>query len=198
MLRGVFAKLACGAIFLLLTGCVAPVQPLTPFPALDFQGKPVFLLDATKIQIVSSPAAAPEAPLQPVDFPVMPRDVALAWAGARLQAGGGSALVTFHVQEALAYAEPLTVKDGVGGFFLTEPKERLTASLKVVITATMPTGSDARTVAEASITRDVPEDASPEARQAIWFSMTEALANELDARLDAGMQRYFSAYLKNP
>ena len=190
-MRNFFRKTVYAGL-LLLAGCAAPVEPRVSFPALDFQGQPPFVLDIAEIQVVP-PAGTAAGP----DFPVMPRDLALAWAASRLKTAGDSGLLTFHIREAAAAAEALPLEDGFSGFLKQEQQERLTARIRVTITATRPGGGEARTSAEAAITRDVPEGTDPRGREAIWFAMMQTLAAELDSRLGAGMQTYFGAYLKN-
>ena len=50
--------------------------------------------------------------------------------------------------------------------------------------------------ANAERSRSVPEDITLDAREKVWFSITESLANDLNAELDRAIPQFLAPYLR--
>ena len=92
---------------------------------------------------------------------------------------------------------PLKKSTGIRGAFTIDQSERYDAVLAVKIQIFRENGSEAAMVSSrAERSRSVAEDISPYAREKLWFAMTEAMMNDLNADLERQIRTYFTGYLR--
>jgi hypothetical protein len=92
---------------------------------------------------------------------------------------------------------PLERNAGLAGWFTTEQSERYDARLAVRLEVVDGQGARVGEVtAEAERSRTVPEDASVNDRQAMWFDLTDNLMRDLDATLEKNIGAYLKSYLR--
>ena len=179
-----------------LGGCETPVtKPV--FPDLTYGHLPPIRLKVARIEVVTayvSPAARPNVEHL---FPVTPAVVAARWLRDRLEATGGQGLVRATVLEGGVVEVPLKKSTGIRGAFTIDQSERYDAVLAVKIQIIRENGSDAVMVfSRVERLRTVAEDISPYAREKLWFAMTEAMMNDLNADLERQIRTYFTGYLR--
>lgn len=185
-----------GLIAFGLGGCETPA-PKPVFPDLTYGHMPVFSLDVARIEIEQTyraPAARPN-----VDhlFPVKPGTAAVRWLRDRLQAVGSARTAVATVQRAAVVEVPLKKTPGVRGSFTVDQSERYDAALEVQIRIIANNGHQEAVISvQVERSRTVPEDITIDGRQRVWFEMTEAMMNDLNAQLERQIRTHFTKYLR--
>ncbi len=129
-------------------------------------------------------------------LPIPPAEAAVSWAKARLRKAGATRRLIYTVREASIIESALEKKAGLSGLVTVDQSERYDARLAIDLTLI---GYDGRTegranfAAERSIT--VPEDASPDQREAAWFRLVEQLMQDTDRQLEDTIKAVFSKYV---
>ena len=179
-----------------LGGCETPVTN-TVFPDLTYGHLPPIRLKVARIEVVAayvSPGARPNVEHL---FPVAPAAAAARWLRDRLEATGGRGLVRATVLQGGVVEVPLEKTTGLKGMFTVDQSERYDAVLEVRIRIFREDGSEAAMVtSRAERSRTVAEDITPNAREKIWFAMTEAMLNDLNAQLERQIRTHFTGYLR--
>ncbi len=182
---------------LLLAACTEPPPP-TRFPQLTYAHHGSFALDVSEIEVVD----AYQSPLRPPNvehlMPVTPAAVARQWADDRLRAAGSSGRrAVFTIDNAAVTETTLRRQSGIRGALTVDQSERYDATLAVRLEIFDIAGRRVGTVdANAERSRSVPEDITLAAREKIWFSITESLANDLNAELDRAIPQFLGQYLR--
>src|SRR6185295_5277981 len=118
-------------------------------------------------------------------FPVRPADAAARWARERLQAVGAEGVAVVKIVNASVVEVPLPRTTGVRGAFTTDQSERYDGVLEVEVDASSRVrGSTAMVKSRAQRSRSVAENVTLNDRDKVWFEMTEALMNDLNASLE--------------
>ncbi len=187
------AVMALGAF--LLSACAAP-PPLRQFADITFANLTPLRLSVAAVAVSSDfrPAMAPPA----VDhlFPVPPARALKRWAKDRLKAAGVKGRARFVIVDAAVREVPLKTRKGVEGIFYKEQSERYEAAVEArleIIDAMGVVRATAR--ARATRTQTVREDASINAREAVWFEMTEALMRDFNGEMEKNIRAYLSDWL---
>lgn len=183
----VLAAAACAA----LAACQsAPVRPAAR--AVDFSAFGPIVLNAAKIDVVdaSRPAGGAVHVAQRATTP--PAEAMRRWAAERLQAAGRTGSVRVTVRDASIVEVPLQTTGGVKGYFTNEQSHRYDGRLEVEITGEAPvSGGSFRgtTKAAATASATVAENATLNDRNATISEVSRRLAEEINARLDAGIRK---------
>ncbi len=179
-----------------LAACETPV-PKPVFPDLTYRHLPPIRLAVARIEVVPAYVSPAKKPNVEHLFPVAPAVAAARWLRERLQAAGGRGLVRATVVQGGVVEVPLKKTAGLKGVFTVDQSERYDAVLEVRIRIIREDGSEAAMVSSrAERSRTVAEDITLYAREKIWFAMTEAMMNDLNADLERQIRTYFKAHLR--
>ena len=194
----VLAALALAA----LAGCETSVRA-PDFPQLTYAHLTPFRLAVARVEVVvdyTSPAREPNVEHL---FPVHPAAAAERWARDRLRAAGpalgsaGGGLVRATVVNAAVVEVPLKRTTGLRGAFTIDQSERYDGLIEMRIELTAADGRRRATVtSRAERSRTVPENISIQDREKVWFEMTEAMMNDLNASLERQIRKNFAPYLR--
>lgn len=184
------------ALAALAAGCDTTPPPAPRFPRITFRHLPPLRLNVADVSIRQSyqpPAAPPNVEHR---FPVPPGEAAQQWARDRLVAGGTEGRAEYVVREASVVEVPLERSSGLKGLMTKEQSERYDARLVVDLILYDGLGARAgNATVKVSRRRSIPEDATLNERDRLWFSMTEAMMAELDAQLEKTIKTVFNEYV---
>ncbi len=185
------------AAALLLAAC-SDAPPPTNFPQLTYGHLGTFALDVSEIEIVDAYQSPLRAPNVEHLMPVSPAAVARQWAGDRLKPAGSSGRrAVFTIEDGAVTETTLRRQTGVRGALTVDQSERYDAMLAIRLEIFDIAGRSVGVVeANAERSRSVPEDITLDAREKIWFSITESLANDLNAELDRAIPQFLGQYLR--
>ena len=185
-----------------LAGCETPVRA-PDFPQLTYAHLAPFRLAVGRVEVVvdyTSPAKAPNVEHL---FPVHPAAAAERWAHDRLRAAGptlgvgGGGLVRATVVNAAVVEVPLKRTTGLRGAFTIDQSERYDGLIEMRIELTAADGRHRASVtSRAERSRTVAENISIQDREKVWFEMTGAMMNDLNASLDRQIRKNFAAFLR--
>jgi hypothetical protein len=189
------AVFACAAVLGLLAGCeTAPPRP--QFPELTFGHLPPIRLNVADVQVVREYASPGQKPNVEQLFPVLPATVMERWAQDRLKPVGAEGVARAIIKEASVVEVPLPRTRGITGAFTTDQSERYDAVFEMTIEASSrDSGRRAMVSSRATRSRTVPEDITLNDREKVWFELTEAVMNDLNASLEKQIQDNFGAFL---
>ena len=185
------------AAALLLAAC-SEAPPPTRFPQLTYAHHGAFVLDVSEIEIVDAYRSPLRSPNVEHLMPVTPAAVARQWADDRLKKAGSSGRrAVFTIENAAVTESLLQRKSGIRGALTVDQSERYDATLAIRLEIFDIAGRSVGVVeANAERSRSVPEDITLDAREKIWFSITESLANDLNAELDRAIPQFLGQYLR--
>jgi len=185
------------AAALLLAAC-SDAPPPTNFPRLTYAHLGTFVLDVSEIEIVDRFRPTLRPPHIEHLVPIPPAKAAQQWARDRLKSTGSSGRrAVFTIDNGAVTATPLKRQSGLRGALTVDQSERYDAVIAVrleVFEANGRLGGVAKANAERS--RSVPENITLDARDKVWFSMTETLTNDLNAELEQVITQFLGAYVR--
>ena len=182
----------CGA----LAACQTP-DPEPSYPELTYAHFGAIPLDVARIEVVR--AYVPPAKKPNVDhlFPVKPLAAADRWVRDRLRAAGRTGVVRATIARASVVEVPLKRTKGIRGAFTKDQSERYDGLIEISIQILGNDGREkANVTSRAERSRTVAEDASPNDREKVWFEMTEAMMNDLNASLQRQINRHLRAFVR--
>lgn len=190
--------LASLALFLLLALSACQSPPPTPtFPEIGFAHEETLRLDVGSIETVEAYQPALEPPYVDHLFPQPPGRVAARWAKERLLAMGGPRHAVVTIRDASVKEVELPRTGGIKGAFTTDQTQRYDARVVAEIEIFEPGGQrSAQTVAEATRSTTVAEDATLAEREQIWFQLTEQLMADFDAEMESQFRENLASYLR--
>lgn len=181
-----------GAAILLLAAC----QSAPPRPAaapIGFAQFAPIVLDVAAVRVVD----ARRVPANAADgrIPTPPMEAVRRWAADRLRAGGRAGTATVTVRDASVTETQLPRTGGVRGLFTNDQAQRYDGRIDVEVTAERPGESSIRAFTRATVTQSatVPEDIALADREATLQALTRRMAEDLNARLDAGIRSDLAA-----
>jgi len=192
------SALAVLAATVLLASCQAgPGRPV--YPELSYAHLAPIRLNVADIRVervYTSPGTRPNVEQQ---FPVVPADAAERWARDRLKAVGAEGVATFKVLQASVVEAELPRTSGLRGAVTTDQSERYDGVLEVSVEASSrATNRRAMVSSRATRSRTVPEDITLNDREKVWFEMTEALMNDINASLERQIYDNFGCFVVAP
>ena len=127
-----------------------------------------------------------------------PAAAAAQWARDRLFATGGPNLVRVTVQDASVVEVPLKRATGIGAMFTTEQTERYDGVLDIRIDLLAPDGRNLATVtSRATRSTTTAEDLTLLEREKVWFRLTEAMMNDINASLERQIKDHFANWIRS-
>lgn len=183
------------AAALLLAACTNAPPP-TKFPQLTYGHLGAFVLDVSRIEIVDAYRPTLRPPNIEHLMPVAPAAAARQWARDRLKSAGSSGRrAVFTIIDGSVTETALKRQTGLRGALTVDQSERYDAVLAVRLEIFDLNGRRVGVAqAEARRSRSVPEDITLNAREKIWFSITETLTDNLNAELERAIPQFLSAY----
>ncbi|MHA1598695.1 MAG: hypothetical protein ACTSV1_08235 [Alphaproteobacteria bacterium] len=171
-------------IALFLSGC-AMTPPAQVLPELTYAHLQSIRLHAGTLEIVSDYKSTMVAPNVEHRMETSPGQAFRRWAADRLVLTGGADKARLTIVDASVVETRLATQGGLKGAFISEQAERYRASLKVKLEIIEPGGAS-RGFASAEAIRSitVPEDASLNQREQVWFNLVEALMNDFNAEFE--------------
>ena len=177
-----------------LGGCETPVQRQR-LPELTFAHLSPFKLDVAHIEVISLYRPPLKAPNVEHLFPTPPLKAMKQWAKDRLRAVGRSGTAKLIITRASAVETALAVQTGLKATFTKQQTQRYDLTVEARLEVSSP-GRHGTTTAHATRFSTVREDASINAREKIWFDLTEALVNDFDKAMEKNMRQYLGAWLR--
>jgi hypothetical protein len=172
----------------------APPPP--QFPELTFTHLPPIKLDVARIDVVRQYVSPGVKPNVEQLFPVLPAAVAERWAHDRLRAVGGDGVARVIIQRASVVEAKLPRTTGLQGMFTTDQAWRYDGVLEVSIEVLDRTdGRHGSVSVRAMRSRTAPENVTLNDRDKLWFDLTEALINDVNASLERQIKEDFRPFL---
>lgn len=176
-------------------GCETTV-PRSGFPDLAYSHLPPINLAVSRVDVVQQYRPPGKAPNVEHLFPVLPALTAERWARDRLKPAGADGVVRVTVVTASVVEVPLKRTTGIQGMFTTDQSERYDGALEIKVDLVTADGREAASVSSrAERRRTVPENITLLAREKVWFEMTEAMMNDLNASLERQIRENFRRWL---
>jgi hypothetical protein len=169
------------AAFALLAACAdgGPPPPAAPARPYDYTFLTPLKLDVARVEIVE--AWQPPRTLPNVDhrMAIEPRAALAQMARDRVQAWGREGSATITIAEASLTEERLARAGGLTSLFASQPSERYTLNLAVVLEVrNAGGGTNGRAEARISRTRTVNDDVTLAQRERIWDEMLRAAMDD--------------------
>ncbi|WP_431861611.1 hypothetical protein [Azospirillum sp.] len=186
---------AVASVTLAACQSAAPVRP-APRPV-DFSAFGPIVLNAATIDFVDATRPAAGVHVEPRAV-TPPLEALRQWTAQRLQPAGRAGSVRVTVRDASIVEVPLAkTKSGVTGYFTNEQSHRYDGRMEVEIIGEAPVsgGGSFRgtTKAAATYSATVAENATLHDRDATISEVSRRLAEEINARLDAGIRKDLTA-----
>jgi hypothetical protein len=182
---------------LALAACDTAAPPKPGFPQITFGHLPPIALDVAQIQVEEQYAPPLAAPNVEHLMPVSPAAVAHRWAADRLRPAGASGVARVIVKDASVVAQPLQKTEGVRGMFTRDQEVRYVGNLVVEVDVNT-AGGLGTGFATGAATRTItaPENISLNRRDQILFDLTAALAQDLNAALEANIRAHLAPFIR--
>lgn len=137
-----------------------------------------------------------KAPNVEHDFPLDLGETAERWAKDRLETDGGNGTITYTVLDASVIETPLEKTEGFTGLVTADQSERYDGTVRVLVEASdATTGQTAETEVTVKRSVTIPEDATFNEREKVWYQMTEKLMADLDTQLEAAIRKHLSGFV---
>ncbi len=186
------AAAMCGV----LAACETP-DPEPAYPELSYAHLGAIQLDVGRIEVVRAYAPPAKKPNVEHLFPVSPLAAAERWVNDRLRAAGRTGVAQATISRASVVEVPLKRTTGVRGIFTKDQSERYDGVIEISIRILGDDGREkARVMSRAERSRTVAEDVSLADRGKVWFEMTEAMMNDLDASLQRQITEHLHAFVR--
>ncbi|HYH18427.1 MAG TPA: hypothetical protein VD995_07385 [Azospirillum sp.] len=190
--RRSFLLTAAAAVSLALAACQSTPPRVSTQPIGFTQFGPI-VLNAAAIDVVDNHRPSGGGKHIEQTAPTPPAEAVRRWAAERLQAGGRQGAVRVTVRDASIIETQLPTTQGVKGYFTNDQAQRYDGRLDVEIAGEAPIagGGSFRGVTKATVTASatVAENVSLADREATLQELTRRMADQLNARLDAGIRK---------
>lgn len=189
--------LLAAAASLTLAACQSAAPVHTAPRPIGFTAFGPIVLNAAKIDIIDATRPASGAVHVEPRAATPPLEAVRIWTAERLQAAGRAGTVRVTVRDASIVEVPLQTTGGVKGLFTNDQSHRYDGRLEVEITGEAPVagGGSFRgaTKASATYSATVAENATLAERDAVIAEVSRRLAEDINARLDAGIRKDLTA-----
>ncbi|MEC8621660.1 MAG: hypothetical protein VXY05_00920 [Pseudomonadota bacterium] len=178
-------------LFLISSGCVN-TPPREIFPDLRYSHFKPISLAVNSVEIKVSYASPQQMPNVEHKFPVVPTKAASNWLKDRIRASGGTDSLLATVTKGSVVEVELPRTPGLKGAFFVDQSERYDGELEIVLEIIDPNGiRRAMVSSRAARSKTVAEDSTLSEREEIWFRITEAMMNDLNAALEKQISKHF-------
>jgi hypothetical protein len=184
-------------VVLAVVGACETTVERSEFPEFTYLHHPPIPLDVASIALEEAYRSPLTAPNIEHLFPTSPAEAVGRWVADRLVAVGVQRVARVTLLDASVVATRLERREGVEDLLWVEPNERIDARLKISVEVIDETGASlAFATAEVVRSRSLAEDLTLNERDAIYFELTEALMNDLNATLEQNIRDYLGAYVR--
>jgi hypothetical protein len=185
-------------VFAVLVVAACETAPPRPrYPDISYVHLSKIRLDVARIDVVREYVSPGHPPNVEHLFPLRPADVAERWARDRLEAGGADGSARVAIKQASVVEVPLPRTGGIQGAFTTEQSERYDGVIEMSLEVARPSdGRRGEVSSRASRSRSVPENASLNDREKVWFEMTEAMMNDVNGSLERQIREHLGAFVR--
>lgn len=187
-------KSALAAVVLLIAGCETHVE-VPSYARITFNHLPPITLDVASTSAKTTYQKPLTAPHVEHEFPVDIAKTAEGWVSGRLRAGGASGSAMLNVLEASVVETNLAKETGLTGLVTTDQGQRYDAVLTATLTAEDATSQRA---ADTTITvkrsQTIPEDATYNEREKIWYELTEKLMADFNIELEKAIDEHMALF----
>ncbi len=178
-----------------LAACETPVATQT-LPELTYGHLSKFTLDVAGIDVKAKYVPPMQAPNVEHLFATPPGKALRRWAADRLRAAGRRGRARFLILDAAVTETPLKLDKSFTGAFTKQQSRRYDATVEVSLEILDDKGfrtgfANARVMRS----RTLGEDATINDRERMWFDLTEALMQDLNAEMEKNIRQYLSGYL---
>jgi len=178
-----------------LLGCTTPPQP--QYPELTFTHLPVITLGVARIEIVDNVKPGSDAKHIENLMPTSPETALRNWARDRLRANGVSGVAKFIISDASVTETNLARTKGLTGVFTTDQSQRYDARIKAEVRLEgVPRVTEAFAEAAASHSQTVAENATVNAREQVWFNLTESVMKDFDPAMSASIRKHLADFIR--
>lgn len=174
-----------------LAACATPPER-NRFADITFEHLPDMELAVADIEVVDAYRPPLEEPYVEHLFPVKPAAAAERWARDRLVATGAAGTAVYTVEVGSVTEEELETSGGLAGLFTSEPAQRYEARVRVRMEIR---GTGDEMSVEVRRTASVPEGASLNERERVWYELVDKLMSDLNGQLEKTIRKTFARYL---
>ncbi|HEY0834723.1 MAG TPA: LPS assembly lipoprotein LptE [Azospirillum sp.] len=191
--RRSFLLTATAAVSLALAACQSTPPRVSTQPIGFTQFGPI-VLNAAAIDVVDNhrPMGGGGKHVEQ-SAPTPPAEAVRRWTAERLQTNGRPGRVRVTIRDAAIIETQLPKTGGVQGYFTNDQAQRYDGRLEVEVSgeSSSPDGSSFRGVTKSTVTASatVAENVSLADREATLQELTRRMADQLNARLDAGIRK---------
>ncbi|MFO0070325.1 MAG: hypothetical protein ACK529_09215 [Alphaproteobacteria bacterium] len=190
-------RLFVALISLTLAACQEAPAPQS-FPPLNFSAQPKIKVAVMEIRVIENYKSPMIAPNVEQNFPISPCTAIKQWVEGRLQAAGSSGILEITINDASVIERPLSITQGIKGFFTNDQSERYDASINV--TFRLYDGVQTISVAEGNVQAtksiSIAENTSIAERKKMFYSMVQKIMTPFNREAEARLNQYFSPYLR--
>ena len=192
------SSLALAAVLVLALGACSADPPGRPiYPELTYRHLPPIKLAVGRIEVEDAYTPPLRAPNVEHEFPLSPAAAARRWSDDRIRAVGEKGSVKVTLREASVVEVALKKTEGLTGAVTADQSERYDGTIVMEIEVRSENGDkEAFVTATARRSRTVPEDITLNDREKVFFEMTEAMMNDLNAELERQIQQHLGRYLR--
>ncbi|WP_425407284.1 hypothetical protein [Hwanghaeella sp.] len=187
-------KSVLAAVVLLVAGCETHVE-VPSYARITFNHLPPITLDVATVTAKSLYQKPLIAPNVEHEFPVDIAKTVEGWVPGRLRAEGAAGTATLTVIDASVVETKLDKETGLTGLVTTDQGHRYDATLTATLSAEDLTSQRA---AEATVTvkrsQTVPEDATFNEREKIWYEMTEKLMADFNTEMEKAIGEHMALF----
>ena len=193
--RAMVRRYLVSLLVVFLAACETPVATQT-LPELTYGHLSKFTLDVAGIDVKAKYVPPMQAPNVEHLFATPPGKALRRWAADRLRAAGRRGRARFLILDAAVTETPLKLDKSFTGAFTKQQSRRYDATVEVSLEILDDKGfrtgfANARVMRS----RTLGEDATINDRERMWFDLTEALMQDLNAEMEKNIRQYLSGYL---
>lgn len=187
---------ALGALMLLVAACSTTVtRPV--FEEMAYGHLPPLVFNVGRIEVVDDYRAPLVEPNVEHRFPTPPAVAIKRWVTDRVQAAGAGDILRITIRDASAKRVELETNQDLEAWFTTEQAERIDARVDVQFQIVDDDGTEGSyAVAEAVRARTLPEGATLNERDQVYFDLTAALINDFNASMEQAIRQYLGDHLR--
>ena len=173
------------------------VEPPAPLPQLTFENLKPIPLKVAQVELADEYVSPLDGPHVEGTVPVSPATAMKAWAARRLVAGGGNGVARLVIKTASMTATPLKLTSGLKGAFTDEQSERYDVDVKAELRIYDGGGAmgAAYVIAEASLSRTIPEKSTINDRRRVQFEVVEAVMADFDKEMEKTMRAHLARWM---